>query len=394
MFSSKTCNDDAVFNKLEAANFVNLAAQLISPYKPITQLTIFSAPNRISMAQSYFESNIATAALKDQLRAVQAKNAPNKPEWASSQQNEQPVSTKGPRPLRLVEKYNKEKDDSSTNHNTPDTSTISAQKTEITAESPHCSGAIQDDLPIQMVDAEHGQQLPENSYRQNSEHLHVHESASTDHVTDQGRQLAENGELPPIKTFWEKVESALYLYQLRTHGDKEEHPFYRARAKAFSMHKAVGILAAFSVSLFFSVGIFLARDNVQPPLNLPFMFTWIAISGIVVLWAIVAIILIQCSKGGLKHDLEVARLGDAFNATTSGDAGSEGCFVNGERYEGQQPPKLDSITDEAHTQANGREAPEASGSGTHPSLDVIRESKGNWANNTKEELSKLSVTSE
>ncbi|KAK1724923.1 uncharacterized protein BDZ83DRAFT_651705 [Colletotrichum acutatum] len=346
------------------------------------------------MAQSYFESNIATTALKGQLRSVQAKNAPKKPEWASSHQNEQPVSTKGPRPLRLVEKYNKEKDDSSTNQNTPNPDSTNAQKTDITAEDPHCSGAIQDDLPIQMVDAENGQQLPEHPHRQNSQHFHVHEGAGTDQVTDQVSQLPEDEELPPIKTFWEKVESALYLYQLRTHGDNEEHPFYRARAKAFSMHKAVGILAGFSASLFFSVGIYALKDHVQPPLNLPFMFTWIAISGIVVLWALVAVILIQCSKRGLKHDLEVARMGDAFNATTVGVADSEGCFVNGVRYEGEQPPKPDSITNETNQQANIQEAPEASGSGTHPSLAVIRESKGRWANNTKEELSKLSGTPE
>ncbi|KXH34310.1 hypothetical protein CNYM01_01115 [Colletotrichum nymphaeae SA-01] len=346
------------------------------------------------MTESYFESNIATTALKDQLRAVQAKNAPKKPEWASSQQNEQPVSNKGPRPLRLVEKYNKDKADSSTNQNTPNSETTSAQTTDITAENPYCSGAIQDDLPIQMVDGENGQQLPEHPHRQNSEHLHAHEDVGTDHVTDRGRQLTEDGELPPIKTFWEKIESALYLYQLRTHGNNEEHPFYRARAKAFSMHKAVGILASFSASLFFSVGIYLAKDNIQPPLNLPFMFTWIAISGIVVLWAIVAVILIQWSKRGLKHDLEVARMGDAFNATTVGDADSEGCFVNGVRYEGEQRPKPDSVTNEAVQQANGQEAPEASGSSTHSSLDVIRESKGNWADNTKEGLSKLSGTPE
>ncbi|KXH47428.1 hypothetical protein CSIM01_05365 [Colletotrichum simmondsii] len=346
------------------------------------------------MTESYFESNIATTALKDQLRAVQAKNAPKKPEWASAQQNEQPVSTKEPRPLRLVEKYNKDKANSSANQNTPDSDILSAQTTDITAENPYCSGAIQDDLPMQMADAENGQQLPEHSHRQNSKHLHVHEDVGTDHVTDQGRQLTENGELLPINTFWEKVESALHLYQLRTHGDNEEHPFYRARAKAFSMHKAVGILAGFSASLFFSVGIFLAKDNIQPPLNLPFMFTWIAISGIVVLWAIVAVILIQWSKRGLKHDLEVARMGDAFNATTVGDAGSEGCFVNGVRYEGEQRPKPNSVTNEPIQQANGREAPEASGSSTHSSLDVIRESKENSANNTKEELSKLSGTPE
>ncbi|UQC91252.1 uncharacterized protein CLUP02_16786 [Colletotrichum lupini] len=346
------------------------------------------------MAQSYFESNIATTALKDQLRAVQAKNAPKKPEWASSHQNEQPVSTKEPRPLRLVEKYNKDKANSSTNQKTPDSHNTSAQTADISAETPSCSGAIQGDLPIQMVDAENGQQLPAHSRRQNSEHLYVHEEASTDHVTDQGRQLTDNEELPPIKTFWEKVESALYLYQLRTHGDNEEHPFYRARAKAFSMHKAVGIFAGFSASLFFSVGIYLARDNIQPPLNLPFMFTWIAFSGIVVLWAMVAIILIQWSKRGLKHDLEVARMRDAFNATTVGDAASEGCFVNGVRYEGEQRPKPDSITNEAIQRANGREAPEVSDSSTHSSLDVIRESKGNWADSTKEELSKLPGTPE
>ncbi|KAF4781423.1 hypothetical protein HER10_EVM0011626 [Colletotrichum scovillei] len=346
------------------------------------------------MTDSYFESNIATTALKDQLRAVQAKNAPKKPEWASSQQNEQPVSTKGPRPLRLVEKYNKEKDDSSTNQNTPNPDTASAQEAEITAENPYCSGAIQDGLPIHMVDAENGQQLTEHPHHQNSEHLRTHEDVGTDHVTDRGRQLTEDGELPPIKTFWEKIESALYLYQLRTHGDNEEHPLYRARAKAFSMHKAVGILAAFSASLFFSVGIYFAKDDIQPPLNLPFMFTWIAISGIVVLWAIVAVILIQWSKRGLKHDLEVARMGDAFNATTVGDAGSEGCFVNGVRYEGEQRPRPDFVTNEAVQQENGLEASETSGSSTHSSLDVIRESKRNGAYNTKEELSKLPGTPE
>ncbi|KAK1624688.1 hypothetical protein BDP81DRAFT_398324 [Colletotrichum phormii] len=346
------------------------------------------------MSQSHFESNIATKHLKNKLRAVQAKNAPNKPKWVDSNLNQQPVSTKGPRPMQLVEKYNKDKRGSSSIQNTPKTKETSAQMPEITATHPHCSGAIQNDLPIQMVDAENGQQLPDSSHRHAPEHLHVHEVTGADRMNGQVGQQANNGELPPIKTFWEKVESALYLYQLRTHGDNERHAVYRARAKSFSMYKALCVLVSFSCSLLFSVAIFAARDHVQPPLNLPFMFVWISISGIAVLWAIVAIIMIQWSKKGLKHDLEVARIGDAFNATTVGDGGSEGCFVNGVRYEGEQPPKPDSIADEAHQPANGQEAPKASASGTHPSLDVIRESKGNWATSTKKELSKLSGTPE
>ncbi|KAL2873605.1 hypothetical protein SGCOL_011241 [Colletotrichum sp. CLE4] len=346
------------------------------------------------MSQSYFESNIATKKLKNQLRAVQAKNAPNKPEWANSNLNEQPVSTKEPRPLQLVEKYNKDNRGSSSIQNTPETKETSAQMPGITTEHPHCSGAIQDDLPIQMVDAENDQQLPDSPHRHTPAHLHVHEGTGAGRMNGQGRHQANNGELPPIKTFWEKVESALYLYQLRTHGDNEKHAVYRARARVSSIYKAFCVLVVFSCSLLFSVAIFAARDHVQPPLNLPFMFVWISISGIAVLWAIVAIILIQWSKKGLKHDLEVARMGEAFNATTVGDGGSERCFVNGVRYEGEQPPKPDSITDEAHQTANGQEAPEASGSITHPSLDVIRESKGNWAISTKKELSKLSETPE
>ncbi|KXH34740.1 hypothetical protein CSAL01_08053 [Colletotrichum salicis] len=346
------------------------------------------------MSQSYFESNIATKQLKNQLRAVQAQNAPNKPEWAISNLNEQPVSTKGPRPLQLVEKYNKDKRDSSSIQYTPETKETSARMPEITAEHPHCSGAIQNDLPIQMVDAENSQQLPDSSHRHNPEHIHVHEGAGADRMNGQDRQQANNGELPSIKTFWEKVESALYLYQLRTHGDNEKHAVYRARAKSFSMYKALCVLVVFSCSLLFSVAIFAAKDHVQPPLNLPFMFVWISMSGIAVLWAIVAIIMIQWSNKELKHDLEVARMGDAFNATTVGDGGSEGCFVNDVRYEGEQPPKPDSIADVAHQSANGQEASEASASGTHPSLDVIRESKGNWATSIKKELSKLSGTPE
>ncbi|OHE92131.1 hypothetical protein CORC01_12586 [Colletotrichum orchidophilum] len=345
------------------------------------------------MAPSFVDNNTAAKGMKDQIRAQQAKNSTTKPEWAKAFKNEKSLLTKGPRPLHLVDKHSKGKSGPPSNSKPPRPKDTTAQKPKTSAENPYCSGAIQEDLPIQMIDAENGQRLPDSFHRHTPSHLHVHEGAGDDQVKGKDGERVQNGELPPIKTIGKLVESAFYLYQMRTYGDNEKHSVQRARAKRAVMSQAFYILLVMTISLGLSIGVFVVRRG-EPPADLVWIFVWMGLSGAVVLWAIVALILIQWSKKGLKNDLEVARMGDAFNATTAGVDNAEGCFVNGVRYKSDQPPKPDSTSDEAGQPASGQKTTEAPGSGKQPGLDIIRESKGSWAHHTRKELSKLSTMQE